>query len=30
VCDDEKTSVVMVFWENSFGGDDELELLREP
>lgn len=28
--DDEKTSAVIVFCENNFGGDDELELLSEP
>jgi hypothetical protein len=26
----EKTSAVMVFLENSLGGEEELELLREP
>jgi hypothetical protein len=30
VWDDEKTSAVIVFWVNSFGGEDELELLSEP
>jgi hypothetical protein len=30
VWDDEKTSAVMVFCGNSFGGDDEFELLSEP
>lgn len=29
-CDAEKTSVVMVLWdEKGFGGDEEVELLRE-
>jgi hypothetical protein len=31
VCDAEKTSAVIVFCEEKgFGGEDEVELLREP
>jgi hypothetical protein len=31
VCDDEKTSAVMLCWDaKGFGGEDDVELLKEP